>query len=129
MVQLEILSGKMAGTRWVARRFPVRVGRSAPNDLQLEESGVWDEHLQLTFEPGEGFTLQSCPNALVNVNHQSVQTARLRSGDLLEFGSVRMQFWLAETRQRGLRLRECLVWLLIALVTFGQIAVIYTLLR
>ena len=129
MVQLEILSGRMAGTRWVARHFPVHIGRAAANDLQLEEGGVWDEHFQLIFHPQEGFTLQACPDALVTVNHQPAHTARLRSGDLVEFGSVRMQFWLAETRQRGLRLRECLVWLLILLVTFGQIAVIYSLLR
>ena len=53
MVQLKILSGKKAGTAWVARRFPVRIGRSAGADLQLEESGVWDEHLQLDFKPAE----------------------------------------------------------------------------
>ena len=73
--------------------------------------------------------MKACPDALVTVNHQPAQVVRLRNGDLLEFGSVRMQFWLAETRQRGLRFRECLVWLLIALVSLGQIAVIYWLLR
>jgi hypothetical protein len=129
MVQLAILSGSMAGTRWVARHFPVRIGRAFGNDLQLEEGGVWDEHLQVLYHPREGFTLKACPDALVTVNHQPAQVVRLRNGDLLEFGSVRMQFWLAETRQRGLRFRECLVWLLIALVSLGQIAVIYWLLR
>ena len=129
MVQLAILSGSMAGTRWVARRFPVRIGRAFGNDLQLEEGGVWDEHLQVLYHPREGFTLKACPDALVTVNHQPAQVVRLRNGDLLEFGSVRMQFWLAETRQRGLRFRECLVWLLIALVSLGQIAVVYWLLR
>jgi hypothetical protein len=129
MVQLEILSGKMAGSRWVARHFPVRIGRAAANDLQLEEGGVWDEHLKLSFHPQNGFTLDACPDALVTINHQQAQSARLRNGDLVEFGSVRMHFWLAETRQRGLGLREWLVWLLIALVTAGQIAVIYALLQ
>ena len=56
MVQLQILSGKQAGALWVARRFPVHVGRAADNDLQLEEDGVWDEHLQLDFDPAEGFS-------------------------------------------------------------------------
>ena len=45
MVQLNILSGKKAGTRTVARHFPFRIGRAAGNELQLEDDGVWDQHL------------------------------------------------------------------------------------
>ena len=83
MVQLKILSGKKAGTAWVARRFPVRIGRSAGADLQLEESGVWDEHLQLDFQHGEGIVLSAQPNALVTVNGQAVQQTVLRNGDAI----------------------------------------------
>ena len=51
MIQLAILSGKTAGTRWATRRFPVRVGRSPDCDLQLEEHGVWDEHFEISLNP------------------------------------------------------------------------------
>ena len=129
MIQLHILSGKMAGTRWVTRRFPVRIGRAAANDLRLEEDGVWDEHLQLGFDREAGFTLTACPDALVSVNRESAQTVRLRNGDSLEIGSVRIQFTLAEARQRGLRIPEWTVWLLIALVSLGQIALVWWLLQ
>ena len=129
MILLQILSGKQAGTRWVARRFPVRIGRSAANDLQLEESGIWDEHLELTCDPAEGFLLDPRPNALVTVNRETVRDARLRNGDTIEIGPVQIRFWLAETRQRGLRIREWVVWTLVAAVSLGEIALVYWLLQ
>ena len=129
MVQLKVLSGKRAGTTWVARRFPVRIGRSGATDLQLEEVGVWDQHLQLDFDPAEGIVLNVQQNALASVNGQPVHQAVLRNGDAIEIGSLRMQFWLSETRQAGLRLREGLTWAAIAAISLGQIGLIYWILR
>ena len=129
MIQLKILSGKKAGTAWVARRFPVRIGRSAAADLQLEEDGVWDQHLRLDFNPAVGLVLTAQPDALASVNGQLVEQTVLRNGDAIEIGSSRMQFWLSETRQAGLRLREGLTWAAIAAISLGQIAIIYWLLR
>ena len=129
MVQLKFLSGKKAGTAWVVRRFPIRIGRSAQSDLQLEETGIWDQHLQLDLRPGEGFFLAAQPNALANVNGQTFQQTPLRNGDTIEIGSLKMQFWLSETRQAGLRFREWLTWTAIAAICLGQIALIYRLLR
>jgi len=129
MIQLKILSGKKAGTAWVARRFPVRIGRSAAADLQLEEDGVWDQHLRLDFNPAVGLVLTAQPDALASVNGQLVEQTVLRNGDAIEIGSSRMQFWLSETRQAGLRLREGLTWAAIAAISLGQIALIYWLLR
>ena len=129
MVQFKILSGKRAGTAWVARRFPVRIGRAASAHLQLEEDGVWDQHLRLDLNRGEGFRLTAESNALATVNGQPMQQSLLRNGDIVEIGSLKMQFWLSETRQHGLRLREWLTWTAIAGICIGQIAVIYLLLR
>ena len=129
MVQLKVLSGKKAGTAWVARRFPVRIGRSAKADLQSEESGVWDQHLQLDFDPAAGLVLTAQPDAMASVNGQSVQRAVLRNGDAIDIGSLRLQFWLSETRQMGLRYREGLTWAAIAAISLGQVALIYWLIR
>jgi hypothetical protein len=129
MIQLKILSGKKAGVVWDARHFPVRIGRSAAADLQLEEHGVWDEHLRIGLNPAAGFVLETQPEALVTANGQPVQRAVLRNGDTLEIGSVKMQFWLKEARQRGLNLQEGLVWAVIALVTASQVALLYWLIR
>jgi len=129
MIQLKILSGKKAGTAWVARRFPVRIGRSVGADLQLEENGVWDQHLQLDFNPATGLILTAQPRALATVNGQPVEQTVLRNGDAIDIGSSKMQFWLSETRQAGMRFREGLTWVAIAAISLGQIALIYWLLR
>jgi hypothetical protein len=129
MVQLDILSGKKAGARLAARRFPFRIGRAPGNELQLDDEGVWNRHLTVEFDRHKGFTLETAPDALAAVNGDSVQTAILRSGDIITVGSARLQFWIAAVRQRSLRLREAFVWGLLAAVTAGQFVLIYQLLR
>ena len=129
MIQLRILSGQTAGDIQVVRRFPFRIGRSPGNDLKLDDAGVWDRHLTLEFGKSEGVTMSAAPDAFAAVNEQPVTTARLRNGDIISFGSAKIQFWLAAPRQHGLRLREFSVWLLIATVTAFQFFLIYRLLR
>jgi len=130
MVQFKVLSGKTAGSTSVARRFPFRVGRASGVDLMLEEPGVWDDHFHVEFEAGNGFV--ACPqgDALMTINGKAAREKRLLcNGDSIEIGGARLQFWLGETRQYGMRLREWLVWSGIAVVTLAQVALIYRLLR
>ena len=129
MIQLNILSGKKAGTQSVVRRFPFRIGRAPENELQLEDDGVWDRHLILKFQPQSGFNLATATNAIVTINAAPVQNAVLRNGDTITVGSVKIQFWLAAARQNSLRLRENFVWALLAFVTLGQFALLYWLNR
>ena len=129
MIQLKIVSGKMAGTTFVARHFPVRIGRASEADLQLEEPGVWDEHLRIILAGTEGFLVESHADALTTVNGQPAQHQALRNGDLIGIGPLKIQFWLGEAAQRGLRIREALVWVLIAAVTVTQLGLIYWLIR
>ncbi|MDW8310873.1 MAG: FHA domain-containing protein, partial [Verrucomicrobiales bacterium] len=70
MVQLRILSGKQAGCECAVRRFPFQIGRAAENDLRLDDDGIWERHVALTFDPADGFVLRAEPDALVSVNHQ-----------------------------------------------------------
>jgi pSer/pThr/pTyr-binding forkhead associated (FHA) protein len=129
MIHLKVLSGKKAGSQSVVRHFPFSVGRAVGNNLQLDDAGVWDQHFTLECNRDEGFNLALATDALAAVNNQSVQTARLRNGDVISFGSVKLQFWLAPPRQRGLFLSELFVWTLLVAVTAGQFALIYLLLR
>ena len=129
MIQLRILSGKMAGDIQVVRRFPFRIGRAAENDLILDEPGVWYRHLTLEFQKKEGFILNTAPETFVAINDESQTSARLRNGDIVSFGSAKLQFWLAAPRQRGLLFRELCVWLLLVTVTVFQFALIYRLLK
>ena len=129
MIQLQILSGKKAGTDSVARRFPFRIGRSSAADLCLEEDGIWDQHLELDLITPDGFVLSTQPNALATVNGQPVEQKILRNGDLIEIGSLKIRFWLSEARQFGLRFREWLTWCGLALLCAGQVCLIYWLLK
>lgn len=129
MVQLRILSGKMAGDIQVVRHFPFCIGRSAENDLRLDEPGVWDRHLTLGFQKPEGFTLATAPQAFAAVNDQPQTATRLHNGDVISFGSAKIQFWLAPARLRGLRLRELFVWFLLAAIAAVQVTLIYLLVR
>lgn len=129
MIQLRILSGKMAGDIQVVRRFPFRIGRAAENDLILDESGVWDSHLTLQFQKKEGLILKTAPETFVAINDAPQTSARLRNGDLISFGSAKIQFWLAAPRQRGLGFRELCIWLLLIAVTAFQFGLIYRLLK
>lgn len=129
MIHFNILAGKKAGAQTAARRFPFRIGRAPGNELQLDDDGIWDQHLSLEFDRQQGFRLATAPNALAAVNGKSVETTILRSGDIITLGSARLQFWIAAARQHNLRLREAFVWVLLAAVTAGQFALIYWLLR
>jgi hypothetical protein len=129
MIQFNVLSGKMAGTQTVARRFPFHIGREAGVDLRLEDPGVWDRHARVDFKKAEGISLTALGEALVSVNDQSVRETVLRNGDRLAIGSVQLRFWLAETRQRGLGIREFVVWACVLFVTLGQLALLYWLLQ
>lgn len=124
MLQLQILSGKTAGVLWDARRFPVKVGRSASSDLQLEEDGIWQEHFRVELKDEEGFYIAPQAGALVSVNQAPTETVRLRNGDVITVGSVRLAFRLSETKQRGLKHREALVWALLVGITASQLALI-----
>src|ERR1041385_7242144 len=129
MIQLSVLTGKTAGTLGVARLFPVRIGRARGCDLQLEANGVWDEHLHVKLEPAEGFVIQVRPDALATINSQPLQRAILHNGDMIEIGSIKIQFSLSEAHQTGLRFRETLTWGAIAVISLCQVGLIYWLLK
>ena len=125
MIQFQVLAGKKAGSISVARRFPFRIGRAPAMDLCLEDDGVWDHHLDLTLTPQSGFVLTRRPDALAFVNGTAFEQVALRNGDLVELGSTKLQFWLGETRQHSLRLREFLTWFILGALCLAQIALIY----
>lgn len=128
MVQLRVLSGKMAGETHSVRHFPFHIGRAPKNGLCLNDPGVWDEHLTLDFQKKSGFTLETAEEAFVAVNEQPQKSTRLRPGDIISFGSVKIQFWLAPAYLRGLRLREAFVWSVLLAVTAGQVVLLCKLL-
>ena len=121
MVQLNILSGRMAGETIFVRHFPFCIGRATDNDLCLEDGGIWDNHLVLTWQVPEGYHLAAQGDAFVAVNEQQQHAVTLRNGDVISLGSAKVQFWLAPARLRSLRVRELIFWLCLAGITLAQI--------
>lgn len=124
MVQLRIVNGNKAGTDWVARRFPLRIGRDPASNLCLDDDGVWDRHSEIHLQPAGRFVLSAQGKAYTAVNGQPVQQAVLRNGDLLELGSLQIRFGLSPNRQRSMRVREALTWLGLGAICLGQVALI-----
>jgi len=129
MIQLRVINGRTAGDLLVVRRFPFNVGRAADNHLVLDEPGVWDYHLALDFQADEGFLLTTAPEAFLAINEQPQSAARLRNGDVISFGSSKLQFWLAPPQQRSLRFREAAVWLILAAATGFQVVLLLRLFK
>jgi predicted component of type VI protein secretion system len=128
-VLFKILSGKKAGASMAARRFPVRIGRSPQCEVQLDDPAVWDEHLEVSLGAARDFVAATRPNALATINGDALTEPKaLRNGDMITLGAVKIQFWLPDPGQRGLRFREWLTWTGIAVVCLGQVALIYWLL-
>jgi len=129
VIQLQILSGKQAGHDIVVRRFPFVLGREVTAGLPLDENGVWERHLEITFQRGEGFLFTARPEALAIINGERMENGRLRNGDLVELGSVKIRFWLARSGQKTMGFREGLTWSALILLFAAQVALIYWLLR
>jgi hypothetical protein len=85
---------------------------------------VWERHAQIHWRRGSSLELDSHPDAYTGLNGQRVQRASLRNGDLIELGSVKLQFWLSPARQAGLWFREWLTWLALAGLLAAQAALI-----
>ena len=113
----------------MARRFPVRIGRATTADLRLDEEGVWDAHLQIDLSRAEGLIARTPSEGVLYVNGKNLRDCILRNGDELVLGSVKLQCWLAGTRQRGFGFREWLTWIAIGAICLGQVWLIYWLLR
>lgn len=129
MIQLTVLDGKQNGTAWVARQLPVTVGRGVHDSFRLEDHGVWDRHLEFRLATARRVELLVRPEAPTAIEGVSVSgTTPLANGDVIQLGAVRLRFGLSPTRQRSQRLRELLTWTCLALLSLGQIALVYFLL-
>jgi pSer/pThr/pTyr-binding forkhead associated (FHA) protein len=130
MLQLKVLSGRMAGTENVARHFPYQVGRGPGNDFVIDEPGMFDRHFTINLNESKEFILQTEAGTFVAVSgQQNVRDAVLKNADLIEVGQTKILFALSPTEQHGLAFRENLTWVALALLTVSQVALIFWLLR
>lgn len=127
MIQLQLINGKTAGTQYVARRFPVQLGRARDTHFPLDEPGVWDRHAEITLEPDNIFVVRATAQGRLAVNGEPAEEKSLRNGDVIELGSAQLRFSLSPTQHRSVRPREVLTWVAIGILCLLQIAIIYAL--
>lgn len=73
----------------------VRIGRHQENDIRLEDKTVHRYHALLHRSPDGDFLIRDLSGQAGNgvyVNGMRIEQAALRSGDLVELGSVRLRF-------------------------------------
>ena len=89
---------------------------------------MWDHHASLILDPDTpGFRINAGASALLLVNGEPSLTSRIRNGDILDLGNLRIACWLSPVRQRPLHLREAAVAVLIAAVFAAQFWILYRL--
>jgi pSer/pThr/pTyr-binding forkhead associated (FHA) protein/tetratricopeptide (TPR) repeat protein len=81
-----------AGSVFPLRRDEIIVGRVEDNDLVIEHRSVSRSHAKLV-KDGDGYAIVDLKSANgVLVNGEEVNRARLKSGDIIELGRVRLRF-------------------------------------
>ncbi|WP_376793513.1 FHA domain-containing protein [Thermogemmatispora sp.] len=93
---LEHRNGRLQGQRLALTRAFVRLGRGEENDIWLDDDLASRYHAELIWDNGQVYVTDCNSLNGVLVNGQRVSgSALLRSGDLLEIGSLRFLFELA----------------------------------
>jgi pSer/pThr/pTyr-binding forkhead associated (FHA) protein len=122
MVQLNVLSEENLPQLFQSKSFPVRIGRGEDCHLQLTDTGIWANHLELNLNKDHQFTIRTTSEATAMVNGQPLEGLQLlHNGDLIEIGMVKIQFWLGTVQQKTLGIREFAVWALLLIVTVVEI--------
>ena len=116
MLHVDILTGRMAGTNFVIRHFPFRVGRGPNSHLRIEESGVWEDHLTVELAKDLAIQASFAEEALGVVNGEKTGLAKLRNGDTVDLGSVKLLFWFSPPIQASFASREILTFGLVGAV-------------
>jgi hypothetical protein len=124
VVQLEILSGKRAGTVFRPNQFPIRAGREPGLAVPLEEEGVWPRHFIIDCGD-DGLIVEAEPQALLDLNGTPAQRAVLRNGDVITVGMLKIRFSLSPVQQSSLALGEWMTWAALAALCVGQVALVY----
>jgi hypothetical protein len=84
LIQLKLITGDRAGTEYLVRQLPLTIGRAPSNALRLQESGVWDRHLEIRLNEEDSFELQVLSEAQATVNDHAIEgSAILSNGDCI----------------------------------------------
>lgn len=122
MVQLNVLSKDNQQQLFLSKSFPIRIGRGKDCHLQLDDMGIWKNHLELNLNEELHFTIRTISDATAMINGEPLKGIQLlHNGDLIGIGMVKIQFWLGAVQQKKLGIREATAWTLLLAVTIAEI--------
>ncbi len=125
LAQLHITAGKMAGQYYRANTFPLVIGRGKDCELQMSDSGIWDQHLEIDIDAECRLLIRCNPESTAMVNGEPLkETLPLRNGDQIEVGTGKLQFFLGNVRQKNLHTHETIIWILLGALTLTEIVLI-----
>jgi len=101
---LEVLDGE--GGRFDIERDLVRIGRADDNDLRLVDDTIHRYHAVIERSPEMIFTVQDVSGSDgngVRLDGRRIGRVRLRGGEVVDVGAVRLRFHLTEGQDGGRR--------------------------
>ena len=125
---IEVADRAQAPVSYDIFRLPCVVGRKSSANLRLEAPGVWDEHVCLELDSERRINARVLGGALLTLNGQSVQQLPCAAVMCWNSAAPRSNSG-GLARQRNFRTLELLTWVVLAVVSLTQVAVIYGLLR
>jgi pSer/pThr/pTyr-binding forkhead associated (FHA) protein len=120
MLQVTVL-GQAQATVTQISSYPFRIGRAPGDHLRIQAPGVWDNHITLEWRAAEGIHLVGSPESLTAVNGHLVKETRIRNGDLVQIGGVRLLLSVAPAAQRSFRPLEIVIWTALGAVGLAQL--------
>lgn len=128
MIELRILTGRMAGQTVLARHFPFTVGRSQECDLCLPDPGIWEKHFIIRLDSANRVLLQAGSTGGIYVNGEQTTSVPMHSGDVVRVGDADISCACAPMRQYDQKWREIALWVggaLLILVEFIVFSLLY----
>ena len=115
----------MAGQYYPANTFPLTIGRGTACNLQMTDSGIWEQHLEIDVDRQYRLLIHCNPETTAMINGEPLrETQTLRNGDQIEIGTGKIQFWLGNVRQKNLHNHETIMWVLLGILTLAEITLI-----
>ena len=91
--RLVVISESLMNQRFALRLFRVLLGRSEDCDAQLNHPSVSREHAMIAWDEEQGFAIRNLSEKNpILVNGKAIESHKLREGDKILMGEVRLRF-------------------------------------
>ena len=90
------IDGSHEGQRWALDRDPVSIGRSVDQYVRLRDPSISRNHAVIKLNRGHYWIEDNNSTNGVRVNNEFAKKAMLADGDIIQLGTIRLQFRVVE---------------------------------